>query len=185
MIAVGYMAKNVAKKPDWLISDSVTDIYSVQGCSSHDFADYIKFWKHNGYWFFDTPEIINQVASENAIDMTGMTFFYYEAYEKQYDEEEKSWNDFEPEPSFPTNVRLPEKKQLEGYDVVPFSVQTSAECSVISCCNLAQFTPVNAHCLLETFDEAKAHLESGKFSDTEPGPFRIFAVYTLPGIATN
>jgi hypothetical protein len=180
MIPVGYMAKKIAKKPDWLISDNVIDIYSVHGCFSEDFADYIKFWKHNGYWCFDTLEIIDRVAEENGIDMGGMTPFYYETYEKQYEEDEKLWTDFSPDPSFTTDVRLPDRKTLEGYDVVPFSCQTSPECSLLSCCNLAQFIPVNSHCLLQTFEEAKQHLESGKFDATEEGPFRIFAVYSLP-----
>jgi hypothetical protein len=33
--------------------------------------------------------------------------------------------------------------------------------------------------LFESFDEAKAALESGKFDNAEPGPHRIFAVYTV------
>ncbi len=50
MIPVGYMAKRVSKKPDWLQAAQVIDIYSVSGCVSEDFADYIDYWKHNGYW---------------------------------------------------------------------------------------------------------------------------------------
>jgi len=61
--------------------------------------------------------------------------------------------------------------------------QTSPECSLLSCCNLAQFIPVNSHCLLQTFEEAIEHLESGKFAATEEGPFRIFAVYSLPEVS--
>ena len=52
MIPVGYLAKHVYKRPDWLQVDHVIDIFSVSGCVSENFADYIGFWKHNGYWFF-------------------------------------------------------------------------------------------------------------------------------------
>jgi hypothetical protein len=52
MIPVGYMAKQVEPRSEWLQAQQVLDIYSVSGCVSKNFADYIKFWKHNGYWFF-------------------------------------------------------------------------------------------------------------------------------------
>ena len=66
MIPVGYMAKRVYKRPDWLQVDHVIDIFSVSGCVSEDFADYIGFWKHNGYWFFDSPEITSVITSKPA-----------------------------------------------------------------------------------------------------------------------
>lgn len=50
MIPIGYMAKHVVKKPDWLQTNQVEDIYSVSNCISDDFADYINYWQHNGYW---------------------------------------------------------------------------------------------------------------------------------------
>jgi hypothetical protein len=62
MIPVGYMAKRVKMKPEWLQAPHVVDIYSVSNCQCENFADYIPFWKHNGYWFFDSPEIIKSVA---------------------------------------------------------------------------------------------------------------------------
>lgn len=62
MISAGYMAKRVAIKPDWLKANEVEDIYSVSGYISKDFADYINFWKHNGYWLFDSPNVIEQLA---------------------------------------------------------------------------------------------------------------------------
>jgi hypothetical protein len=37
----------------------------------------------------------------------------------------------------------------------------------------------NPHCLFESFEHAKQALEAGAFDNAEPGPFRIFAVYTL------
>jgi hypothetical protein len=44
MIPAGYLAKRVSVKPDWLEVSPVTDIYSVSGCVSEDFADYVKYW---------------------------------------------------------------------------------------------------------------------------------------------
>jgi hypothetical protein len=76
MIPAGYLAKRVSIKPDWLRAQHLTDIYSVSGCVSEEFADYVDFWKHNGFWLFDSPEAIQSVAQENSIDLAGTTLFY-------------------------------------------------------------------------------------------------------------
>jgi hypothetical protein len=62
MIPIGYIAKHVSKKPDWLEAPNVIDLYSVSGCNSEDFADYINYCKHNGYWLFDSADVIQDVA---------------------------------------------------------------------------------------------------------------------------
>jgi hypothetical protein len=67
---------------------------------------------------------------------------------------------------------------LEGYDVTTFFVGTSPECSPLSCNCLATEISVNGHCLFDTFEQAVQALEAGKLDNSEPGPFRIFAVYT-------
>jgi hypothetical protein len=68
---------------------------------------------------------------------------------------------------------------LVGYDVVSFSTGTSPECSPLSCNGLAVGIQVNRHGLLDTFAEAKSRLDQGYFKNSEPGPYRIFAVYTV------
>jgi len=184
VIPAGYMAKKVIPRPDWVQPErapaNVTDIYSVSGCISEDFLDYIEFWRHNGYWFFNTPRVIVDLLRESRVDASGLKWFYYEVYEKQFDEEAKSWVDFQPEASFSTDILPPREKKFEGFDVVSFSAGTSPECSPLSCNNLAERIPVNGHCLMETFEDAKAELEVGAFDESEPGPYRIFAVYSIP-----
>jgi hypothetical protein len=177
MIPVGYMAKYVGRRPDWLQAPQVVDIYSVSSCGARDFADYIKFWKHNGYWFFDSPDIIRRVAAENAIPLEGTSVFYYEVYEMEFDGE--AWQPFSPEPSFPTQVVPPRTKQLEGFDVVNFTARTSPECSGLCCSSLAEHLPVNAHCLFASFENAKTSVDDGEFDESEPGPYRIFSVYSV------
>ncbi len=189
MIPAGYMAKRVVARPDWLPAERVSSIYSVSGCVSENFADYINFWKHNGYWLFNSPAVIIEVAlassadQENNIDLADTKLFFYEVYELQFNSGE--WAPFEPEPSFGTNVRVPEAKVLEGYDVVTFYVQTSPECSPLSCNSLATEVETNPRCLLQSFEQARTLLENGTFNDSEPGPYRIFAVYSVawPGAA--
>ena len=69
MIPAGYMAKQVAARPDWLKADRVVDVYSVSNCVSNDFADYVIYWKHNGYWLFDAPETIREIAKEHSVEL--------------------------------------------------------------------------------------------------------------------
>src|SRR5215217_8053583 len=84
MVPAGYMAKRVVTRPDWLGAASVSSIYSVSGCIAENFADYINFWKHNGYWLFDSPEIITAIARENNIDLAATVLFFYEVYQLQF-----------------------------------------------------------------------------------------------------
>lgn len=172
------MLKKVVSRPEWIKSESVIDIYSVSGCVSGNFADYINFWKHNGYWLFDSPEILTDLTDRQNIDVAGTTLFYYEVFEEEYDEESGKWSTFRPESSFPTAVAAAHNRRLEGYDVTTFSARTSPECSPLSCNSMATEISVNEHCLFKTFEDARHALERGIFNDSEPGPFRIFAVYT-------
>lgn len=90
-----------------------------------------------------------------------------------------SWVRFEPEASFDTNVQPPSAHTLEGFDVVTFSAGTSPECSPLSCNALAAGISTNSHCLLPSLDAAIQALESGSFDNSEPGPYRIIAVYSV------
>lgn len=179
MIPVGYMSKKVVTRPEWLKADGVDDVCAVSGCISAPFADYIDYWKHNGFWFFNSASDIERLCRQENIDTAQNTLFYYEVFEKQYDEDSRAWSTFEPEASFPTQVEAPGAAELLGYDVTTFTAGTSPECSPLSCNSLATELPVNRHCLFDAFEQAAEALEAGKFDDSEPGPFRIFAVYRV------
>ena len=185
MIHAGYMAKKVSAKPDWIKAPGVGDICSVGYCISEAFCDYIQHWKHNGYWFFDSPVVIREIASAEAIDLAAYRLFYYEVYDLQFDEERRAWQPFQPERAFTTRVEVPARKRLLGFDVVSFNVQTSPECSPLSCNSLAGSIEVNEHCLLPSLDSAKQLLESGAFDNSEPGPFRVFGVYSCGRLTSS
>ena len=172
------MAKHVRRRPDWLAAPGVVDIYSVSGCISENFADYVNFWRHNGYWLFDSPRIIQEVARENAISLDDNRLFYYEVYEKQYLDEDE-WMGFEPGSDFDTDIVAPAHARLEGFDVVTFYANAGAECSPLSCNGLAENIAVNQHCLLPTLRRAIELLEDEKFANSEPGPYRVFAVHSV------
>jgi hypothetical protein len=177
MIPVGYMAKRICAKPEFLKAPSVVDIYSVSSYVNDDFADYIQFWKHNGYWLFDSPEVIQSAAQENSIDLRDMSLFYHRVHEMEFDGHH--WSPFAPDSSVTTNVATPLRKELEGFDVVTFWAGNAPECSPLSCNGMAENLRTNAHCLFDTFEEAESCLNEGRFAGGEPGPHRIFGVYCV------
>ncbi len=163
MLPAGYMYKRVER-----------GVYSVSGCISEHFADYIPSWSHNALWLFDSPAILGEVAAAHGAATNGLTLFYYEVYEQQFDG--SSWGGFE---AAVPSVVAPAFRKLEGFDVVTFSGQSAPECSPLSCNGLGELTAVNPHCLFDTIESARQALDTGFFENSEPGPYRIFAVYTL------
>lgn len=178
MRPLGYMYKRVSLAPELLHAPHVADVYSLSSCVSDNFADYIKDWRHNGYWLFDSPAIMQALAREHSIPLDGLNLFYYEAHDLKYDDTSGQWVPFEPERSLATNVQVPEARKLEGFDVTTFSAGTSPECSPLSCNGVAAQVPTNEHCLFATFEAALRAIENGCFKNTEPGPYRIVAVYS-------
>jgi hypothetical protein len=179
MIPIGYIAKIIEKKPTWINNPVVEEVCSVSSCISDDFCDYIEFWKHNGFWFFNSPDIIFQISKENNIILDDTTLFYFEAYGLQTYEDDPIWEKFFPEKSFETNVLIPDEKELLGYDIVSFSQQSSPECSYLSCNSMADEVEVNKYCLIDNLEMAIKLLNEKKFEGCEPGPCRIIAVYKI------
>ncbi len=180
MIPIGYMAKKIPQRPEWLKAPSVIDVYSVSSCVSDDFADYGDYWKHNKWWFFDSPEAIQTLSRDHSIELHGTHLFYYEAFELEFDEEE--WRPFSPSDANwkdPDGILEPSCKRLEGYDVVTFLYSPGPECSPLSCNSLAESVRTNSHCLFDTFEEAQTAVNSGQFNECEPGALRILAVFSV------
>jgi hypothetical protein len=95
MIPAGYMYKFAGVPPTHLTAEGVADIFSVGACTGSNspfFAEYINYWKHNGYWFHNSPEVIEQIASDEDIDLSTMTLFYYEFYEFEFDQNDDPGN---------------------------------------------------------------------------------------------
>jgi len=119
------------------------------------------------------------LAHANAIGLAGTTRVLYEVHELECDDAESQCRTFKPEPSFITQFVLPIAKVSKGDDVETFSAGTGAECSPLACNASAADVETNQHCVLISFERANQLLEEGKFKNTEPGPYRIFAVYTV------
>jgi hypothetical protein len=180
MKPAGFMYKKVEKDNDL----PVDDIYCYGGCTTVDFAEFIPYCKHNKYYIFDNPELMQEIAKLETINLNKMLLLYYEIYELQFREVSQQWEEYSSSMTgFPLeNIQIPVLKKLEGFDVTCFSGHSSPECSPLSCSHLAQKVSVNRHCLFSTFEEAKSALENDLFNinNSEPGPFRITAIYSLP-----
>ena len=180
MIPIGYMAKKIPQRPEWLKAPSVIDVYSVSSCVNDDFADYGEYWKHNQWWFFYSPEVIQRLSLDQSIELHGTHLFYYEAFELEFDEEE--WRPFSPSDANwkgPDGILEPSSKRLDGFDVVTFLYSPGPECSPLSCNSLAESIRTNSHCLFDTFEEAQTAVNSGEFNECEPGGLRILAVFSV------
>ncbi|OYV05658.1 MAG: hypothetical protein CFE26_10435 [Verrucomicrobiales bacterium VVV1] len=180
MLPLGYMAKRIVTRPQWLKADRVEEILSLSSCSSEDFADWINFWRHNGYWLFDSPPVIQELAREHGLDLSDCRWFYYEGHETAYDDDARDWLPYSPDSSFATSVLPPNDTVLRGYDIVTHSCGNLAECSPLSCNHMAEKIVTNRHCLLDSFEEAYQLTDERRFVDCEPGPYRIVAVYEIP-----
>jgi hypothetical protein len=178
MIPVGYMAKKIAARPQFLKAGTVRDIYSLCGCISPYFCDFTDYWEHNSYSLFDDPETILDVARAALVDLSQCSLFFYEVYHKELDRHSSRWGPVAHDLGLPTAVELLSEKRLEGFDVT--AGRRMADHSPLSCNSLAETIPVNEHCLLTSLAEAVRLAETGAFANSEPGALRIYAVYTCP-----
>ena len=177
MIPLGYMAKRISnERPDWLNAPGVVAVYSVSDCVNDTLALYVPDCPHNGYWMFDSPAAIVAAAKSNQIDIEGSKLFFYEAHELELDGDDRL--PVVPDDSFDTQIVTPSTKHLMGFDIVTFIDGPNSH-SPLSCNSVAAEIITNEHCLFETLDEALAAVIGGKFDGSEPGPYRVYAVYSV------
>jgi hypothetical protein len=170
------MAKRIpAQAPDWMKAPAVRDVYSVSSCVNTDVTEDLPRWRQNGYGFFNYPGEIRSIARAIGFDLEGTQLFYYEAFEREFDDGQ--WFPIKADDDYETAVVMPHKKSLEGFDVVTACDGPNSH-SPLSCNGVAAEVNTNEHCLFRTQEEAEASLIGGRFEDAEPGPYRIYAVYS-------
>jgi hypothetical protein len=136
-------------------------------------------WRHNCWWLFDDPTTILEIGKEHGLDLSSLSLFYYEMFENEYDADIGDWKPIEPGNDFFTAVKTPGTKRFSGFDVVTYSLGNAPECSPLSCNMLTQELTVNQFCLFDEFDRAYSAVDRRVFNDSEPGPYRIIAVYAI------
>jgi hypothetical protein len=175
VIPAGFNLKRVAPSPDWLAAPHVREICSASACISKDFAEFTPFWRHNDFWLFDSPAVIDALVAEHQIEVAGTRLLYFEAYEFEHiGDTPDDWVPLRLSGAFPPKVEPPATARLLGYDVVTWG--DVLECSPLSCNGMARELSVNAHCLFDTLEAAKAAIDDGRFEGCEPGIYRILSV---------
>ena len=131
-----------------------------------------------------SPQAAIDLCEREADDLDDYTLFYYEGYEKEYDEKEHAWRPCDYGDQSESVISLaPSTRVFQGFDIVEFSGGKNSGCSVLSCNSAAERVKTNEHCLLGTLEEAIAAIGSGAIQPAEAGPYRIIAIYTQANAA--
>lgn len=176
MLPAGYLAKRIWVPPPGFDCPQITEVYSVATCLSEDFGDYSPLFRHNEYGIFDSEAAVRAAAAELRTPLEGTRMLYFEVHPEEWHDED-GWM---PLTRLATEVEPPVARQLEGFDVACASSGAGFECSPLTCNGLARKIETNARGLLPTLERARQLLESGAFRNSEPGPYRIVAVYSVP-----
>ncbi|QAY75600.1 hypothetical protein [Sphingosinicella sp. BN140058] len=189
MIAAGYLLKHVVPPPEWLVSSPthIKEVCSLAHCVSGTVAHPADSWQHNGFGLANSPDLLRDLAAQNDVDLTGAELFFYAAYELELESDGWTFDPSEWQPRTPDEtssvgddvlVPEPSKLVLVGYDVL--AVEYGDPHSPLSCNSMAAKIPVNASCLFDTFEDAKAAIDEGRFGGgCEPGAYTVFAVHRV------
>ncbi len=189
MISAGYLYKNVEQTPNWLKPglDHVLEVCSASSCVSENTISPDDGWKHNGFGFANSEQVLIELNKKNQVDLSEARLFYYEAYEQELDSDGRefkktSWRPVSPLPSagVETNVEEPiasARLELLGYDVV--NGEDYLFCSPLSCNSMAKELLVNEHCLFDDLASAIRATEDGSFQGCSQGIYRIFSVHSV------
>jgi len=171
----GYFPKHVVARPEWLDAPAVVDICSLSNCSSSGPEVWTPLAQFNSLGFFDDPELA--IAAIPA-GTTPMTLFAYTLLTQRFVNgvrEEWAWPAVDPAP-------LPSGFQSLGFDVVNHSMgeRIVFECSPLSCNSRARAWRANAHCLIDTLEDAvraAERLSMDGIEPVEPGDYYVAEVY--------
>ena len=184
MIPVGYLRKKITARPEWLDVPVAANVVAVSDCVMMSVVDKFALGGFNGWYFYDSPSALDELLRAQEIDFDGTLVLYIEVFDQAYDGEPHAWIPL-PGSDGPVNVQTPARSALLGYDVCSFSMGNAPECSGLSCNSIAQHVEVNEQGLFASLEKAKAALERGFFDRSEPGPLRIFAIYSVDEVANN
>jgi hypothetical protein len=152
LIFLGYLAKKLVPRPDWLASPNVEFIASVSECSSPAPPNRIDLWKHNNVGLYDSEALARTILPEET--STEYTILAYQASPIAYhDGRPYDWNPW-------TNAETaapeldPEFDKHLGFDIVGHTTGGFFECSPLSCNGVAKEIAVNRFCLVDDLQQA-------------------------------
>lgn len=185
-IPIGYFAKKVVPKPEWLATAGVEEICSVSTCFSAGPPDAMDHWTHNGLLLYDSESALcDIVASEG--DPGLYTFFAYRllpvafAHDGEHpigpaDLPARAGSGPSPEP-------LPAGYERLGHDCVQTEWEKTVAgfgCSPLSCNRMAEQIPVNRFCLIDRIDDAIDAARQFGLKQPEPGVYYVVEVWRKP-----
>lgn len=184
-ILIGYMAKRVEKRPEWLNAPVVEEICSVSKCISEGIPGDNEFLpEYNSLWLWQDETAVNlrlaQLPNGFAYDI-----FAYRLLLRTFGDEG------EDQPLTDQEVRLiteagqrvaPHGQKFEflGYDCPCNSVDWAHAgfgCSPLSCNGRASEIAVNRYCLIDTLDDAIATARTFAREQPEPGDYYVIEVW--------
>jgi hypothetical protein len=173
VIDAGYFAKVVAPTPGWLDVHGVREICSVSRCISCGAEDWVEYWRHNEFGWYNAIEDAWSVVP--VADRPRYKLFAYRMstmrFRKGKPLEVPVPADVHPDPISETFVSL-------GYDAVSKSMETvlGFECSPLSCNSMAEEIPANEYCLFATEAAAAASAQAFSVEEPEPGDYYVVEV---------
>lgn len=187
-ILVGYDAKKVEKRPEWLEAAGVQEICSVSGCISAGLSDAaFHKWLHNGLCLYDDEATLESLLAEEE-DEASYGIFAYKLLAMGFSPQgDTAINPQDlPDLAGPCPAARPLSARYEklGYDCVQTEWEKSVAgfgCSPLSCNGMAQRIPVNRFCLIETIDAAIDVARQFGKEQPEPGVYYVMEVWRRRG----
>ncbi len=177
-IFIGFLAKKIVSRPNWLKCSAVQEVCSVSECISAGPPDRIDSWVHNDVGFYDTEDLALTVVPEQ--EREEYDLFAYRIWPLRFHEElaEEEWNPVEKWAELPEEPELSRYGRI-GYDLVGNDLSDFFECSPLSCNGVAGEIEVNQFCLIDDHDDA---IEVGRRfgrsdSGVEPADYYLVEVW--------
>ena len=173
-LLIGYWAKRVVRRPDWLDAISVVEICSVSDCISKPPEGWVQAWEGGqlGSWgLLASPEDAQRLVPEEAV--AEYDLFAYEVEPARYVDGMREEIDVEAPGVVPLTTRF----QSIGYDVVSGERDERFDCSPLSCNSWAEEVGANAYCLVDELETAHRLAAIAESSGCEPGDYFVVRVW--------
>lgn len=175
-VFIGFLARKVPPRPDFLARAPIDDVCSVSECLSPGAPD--PNYRRNSAGFYDTEALAWSLVPEAEAD--AYTLFAYRALSIRFDgEDSEPWSPADEWPGLAAHGDLSAYAPI-GYDIVSCSggAGVEFECSPLSCNSIANEQAVNQHCLVDDVEVAMelGRLFAGEGVPVEPGSYFVIEV---------